>query len=375
LAHGILIGSGLTRKQRSLIIVLICFLIYISFCSIVNVYLVADNRDFLEALYFTLVTIQTIGFGDIVPHDSGGRIWTCCFATVGEHVRAGSIQGPAYGTPGILFLGMLVGMISDTVLEFLQAGYNRRIAEVRLRRRELQKRRKQKYRWRKAVEARLRAKGAPIWIGPHGQTASHSAPTSTLGSMYAALSGRNMAGAGRGSARVPLKLNVGALSPAELSDARREAEMPARSKSDEGDERGRTLDRGGRPTPERSDSADSANMNFSRSFDEYKDTVESEKRKQFWGRVRGTSSRRNLRLTRLRAVLGNVDRIPSLLARRIPYLHEDGRLVVRRQHVLLWVGPSSLLGCRNGSPSLPGYITFSTIGFGMSHLLTNPAMF
>jgi potassium channel subfamily K len=67
---------------------MISFLIYISFCSIVNVYVVAINRDFLEALYYTLVTIQTIGFGDIVPHNAGGRIWTCIYATFGE--RAGT---------------------------------------------------------------------------------------------------------------------------------------------------------------------------------------------------------------------------------------------------------------------------------------------
>jgi potassium channel subfamily K len=66
---------------------MISFLIYISFCSIVNVYVVAINRDFLEALYYTLVTIQTIGFGDIVPHNSGGRIWTCIYATFGERGR------------------------------------------------------------------------------------------------------------------------------------------------------------------------------------------------------------------------------------------------------------------------------------------------
>jgi potassium channel subfamily K len=63
-----------------------CFLIYISLCAIVNVYLIADNRDFMEALYYTLVTIQTIGFGDIVPHNGGGRVWTCFFATIGKPI-------------------------------------------------------------------------------------------------------------------------------------------------------------------------------------------------------------------------------------------------------------------------------------------------
>jgi hypothetical protein len=246
------------------------------------------------------------------------------------------VAARADGSPGILFLGILVGMISDTVLEVLQAGYNRRIAEVRLRRRELQKRRKQKYRWRKSVEAKLRAKGVPVWIGPQGQTASHSTPNSTLGSVFAAVSGRNTAGAGRGSARVPLKLNVAGLTQEELNDARRAAEMPERpSKADESDERGRTMDRGGRPSPARSDSADSANMMFSRSFDEYKDTVETEKRKQFWGRVRLACCARSPRpLTHL-PVLDHLDGIPGLLARRVRYLHEDRGLVVRRQHVLL----------------------------------------
>jgi hypothetical protein len=185
---------------------------------------------------------------------------------------------------GIVFLGVVVGMLSETVLEALQAGYVRRVAEVRLRRRELIKRRKRKYRWRKAVETRLRAKGAPIWTGPQGQTSMHSPATTTLGSMFATLSGRNTAGAGRGSARAPLRLNVAALTPEELTAAAREAEMPQRAKHEE---RGRKLERGGddRPTPERSDSADSANMVFSKSFEEYKDNLESEKTKQFFARV------------------------------------------------------------------------------------------
>lgn len=53
------VGSGLTRKQRSLVIVVIILLIYIAFGALVNSFL--NDLSFIEAMYFTVVSIETIG--------------------------------------------------------------------------------------------------------------------------------------------------------------------------------------------------------------------------------------------------------------------------------------------------------------------------
>jgi hypothetical protein len=177
-------------------------------------------------------------------------------------------------------------MLSDTVMEALQAGYNRRVAEVRLRRREFTKRRKRKHRYQKAVQARLREKGVPIWTGPDGKEVKHVAPQSRIAKAWTALSGRNTTGAGRGSGRVPMRLNVAALSQEELDAVAKEADYTLPSTRETRRGRSRSIDRTGRPLPHREDSSDSANAMFARSFDEYKDNLESEKTKQFLARVR-----------------------------------------------------------------------------------------
>ena len=53
------LGSGLTRKQRSLVISLRLLMCYIAFGALVETYLM--DLTFLNALYFTVVTIETIG--------------------------------------------------------------------------------------------------------------------------------------------------------------------------------------------------------------------------------------------------------------------------------------------------------------------------
>jgi potassium channel subfamily K len=53
-------GSGLTRKQRSLVLSVMILLCYIAFGALVQTFLI-DGITFLNALYFTVVTIETIG--------------------------------------------------------------------------------------------------------------------------------------------------------------------------------------------------------------------------------------------------------------------------------------------------------------------------
>lgn len=73
-------GSGLTRKQRSLMIVIIILLCYIALGGLVNGLLI--HLSFIDGLYFTICIIETIGFGDIVPVSTGARIWVGVYAYV-----------------------------------------------------------------------------------------------------------------------------------------------------------------------------------------------------------------------------------------------------------------------------------------------------
>src|SRR5277367_2453766 len=68
-------GSGLTRRQRSLVVVVIILISYIAFGALVNSFLL--HLSFVNALYFTVVTIETIGFGDIHPDSTASAVFIC----------------------------------------------------------------------------------------------------------------------------------------------------------------------------------------------------------------------------------------------------------------------------------------------------------
>lgn len=57
-------GSGLTPKQRKLVIIVMMLLVYIAIGALVFNFLIPD-LIFQDALYFTVVSIETIGFGDM----------------------------------------------------------------------------------------------------------------------------------------------------------------------------------------------------------------------------------------------------------------------------------------------------------------------
>lgn len=139
------IGSGLTRKQRALMIIVIVLLVYIAFGALVNSFLL--HLNFIDGLYFTVVTIETIGFGDIVPNNTGSRVFTCFYMAF-----------------GILNVGVAVAMTRETVLEGLELGYRKRLRNLQLRRREARRFRRWEARWRRAVEWRLKAAGKPVWV-------------------------------------------------------------------------------------------------------------------------------------------------------------------------------------------------------------------
>lgn len=116
-------GSGLTQKQRSLIILVMVFFIYVALCALVNTFIL--DRPFLDAMYYTIVSVETIGFGDVTPQTPGARTWTCAFAL-----------------GGIVLLGTAVGNISDAVFEALEYAYHLRVVKLRRNRQETRKARK-----------------------------------------------------------------------------------------------------------------------------------------------------------------------------------------------------------------------------------------
>ncbi|KAI0790498.1 hypothetical protein C8Q75DRAFT_806406 [Abortiporus biennis] len=138
-------GSGLTRKQRSLAIVVMTLLIYMALGALAQSFL--RDLSFIDGLYFTVVTIETIGFGDITPLSTGDRIFTCFYLVF-----------------GIFLIGLSIGMIRETVLEGLEIGYRRRLQNMRDRRREARRFRRWEARWKRAVEFRLKEQGLPVWV-------------------------------------------------------------------------------------------------------------------------------------------------------------------------------------------------------------------
>jgi len=156
------IGSGLTRKQRSLVISVIVLISYIAFGALVNSFMI--NLTFLDALYFTVVTLETIGaplssfldlrthqpstgFGDIHPKTAGARIFACLY-TVG----------------GIISLALAVGLARETVLEAIEVGYRTRVRAVQRRRKTLDRERRILRRWRAAIEFHLHQIYQPVWV-------------------------------------------------------------------------------------------------------------------------------------------------------------------------------------------------------------------
>lgn len=137
-------GSGLTRKQRSLVIIVMALLIYVAFGALVYSFMLSLN--FIDGMYYTAVTIETIGFGDIHPDSTGSRVFTCCYMAF-----------------GILIVGVTVAMIRETVLEGLELGYRKRLANLQHKRREARRFRSWEKRWRRAIEWRLKEAGQPLW--------------------------------------------------------------------------------------------------------------------------------------------------------------------------------------------------------------------
>lgn len=120
-------------------------LVYVAFGALCNTLI--QDLTFIDGLYFTVVTIETIGYGDITPNSTGARVFVCLYMVF-----------------GILNIGLAVGMCRETILEGLEVGYRKRVHRMRLRRQEARRFRRWEARWRKAVEWRLKEKDLPVWV-------------------------------------------------------------------------------------------------------------------------------------------------------------------------------------------------------------------
>ncbi|OCH88377.1 voltage-gated potassium channel [Obba rivulosa] len=196
-------GSGLTRKQRGLVIVVIVLIVYIAFGGLFNSLLL--HLSFIDGLYFTIESVETIGFGDIKPDSTGSRVFICFYVAI-----------------GLVNIGMAVAMCRETVLEGLTMSYRKRVRALRQRRREAKRFRRWEKRWRRAVEWRLREKGQPVWVTDNEDARLHD------GVRFVGLPGsaagrpeRHLHGHPSGK-----HLNLNALSNAELEEAALEAGVP-----------------------------------------------------------------------------------------------------------------------------------------------------
>lgn len=52
-------------------------------------YHIVENLKWLDSVYFSVITLTTIGYGDIVPHTDAGKIFTIFYVLVGIGLLAG----------------------------------------------------------------------------------------------------------------------------------------------------------------------------------------------------------------------------------------------------------------------------------------------
>ena len=114
-AYGIWFGQyseefKLSLSQRSLMLQTILFLAYILAAG--GIYAQIEHWSYLDATYFTVVTLFTIGFGDLTPSTHLGR----------------SLFFP-FAIGGILFVGVIIANIRTLVLESGSVKVSTRLVE------------------------------------------------------------------------------------------------------------------------------------------------------------------------------------------------------------------------------------------------------
>ncbi|GJN93158.1 hypothetical protein Rhopal_006205-T1 [Rhodotorula paludigena] len=101
-------GSGLTEKQRTLVIAAMAFFLYIGLGALIFSFLI-DALRFIDAMYFSICLVTSVGFGDILPVSTGSRVFTMFY-----------VPG------GIVLLALLVAMAHESIVETFEQAYRTR---------------------------------------------------------------------------------------------------------------------------------------------------------------------------------------------------------------------------------------------------------
>ncbi|KAI9232475.1 MAG: hypothetical protein BYD32DRAFT_162335 [Podila humilis] len=74
-------GSGVTHKQRILIAEAMTLCFYLAIGAMIFIYI--EKWTFSDSMFFVLVSITTIGFGDKVPKTTAGRVFVLFYGAGG----------------------------------------------------------------------------------------------------------------------------------------------------------------------------------------------------------------------------------------------------------------------------------------------------
>ncbi|RKP23988.1 hypothetical protein SYNPS1DRAFT_23917 [Syncephalis pseudoplumigaleata] len=108
-------GNGLSHQERFFINTIVVTTLWWSLGSIAFMYL--EKWSFLSSLFFTLVTMSTVGFGNMAPTTMGSKLACVVLAVV-----------------GVSLLGMLVNSFATMILDNIRQQTMNRLAELRRRR-------------------------------------------------------------------------------------------------------------------------------------------------------------------------------------------------------------------------------------------------
>lgn len=79
------LGESFKKGEFQVLLVLIGFLLFIGTLF----YAAVEGWTFVDAFYFSAVTLTTVGFGDVVPHTTAGKLFTVLYAFLGIGVIFG----------------------------------------------------------------------------------------------------------------------------------------------------------------------------------------------------------------------------------------------------------------------------------------------
>lgn len=121
-------------------------LAYLALGALAFKFLIPD-LNFESALYFTVVSLETIGFGDIAPSTVGSRIFLFFYLPI-----------------GIFLLAITVGTTRSTLLEWTASTYKRRRHRILEAYRKRRLKREEEQTRRKEIAKRIAELGAPIHV-------------------------------------------------------------------------------------------------------------------------------------------------------------------------------------------------------------------